>query len=98
MNQKIWAFLVFDFLVGLAFIASNLYIWDYFAGKITVNTWGPLQISIAPQTIVNGHATTIVLVFPMPNYPFILFWVALVGNFILAFLALRPANKSNCQK
>jgi|WetSurMetagenome_2_1015567.scaffolds.fasta_scaffold45602_2 hypothetical protein len=96
MSKNDWIILtgVFDILISLPFIASNLYIWQYLAGRITVNAWGPLQMSIAPQTIINGQAETIVLVFPFPNYPFILFWVALAGNFALLVLALRSKNSN----
>jgi hypothetical protein len=51
-------------------------------------------MSIAPQTIINSQAETIVLVFPFPNYPFILFWVALADNFALLVLALRSKNNN----
>jgi hypothetical protein len=84
---------IFDILVSLPFIASNWWIWDYLSGKITANAWGPLQIAIVPKTIVGGQAYTIGLYTPLPNYPFILFWVALAGNLLFFVLALRSNNK-----
>ena len=84
---------IFDIAVGFLFVASNWWIWSYLSGKITANVWGPLQIAIVPKTIVDGQATTIGTFLPVPNYPFILFWVALVGNFIFFVLALRSSNK-----
>lgn len=84
---------VFDILVSFLFVASNWWIWQYLDGKITANAWGPLQIVIVPKTIVDGQATTIGLFLPLPNYPFILFWVALVGNFVFFVFALRSSNK-----
>lgn len=84
---------IFDAMLAISFIASNWWVWNYFNGKITANTWGPLQIAIAPQTIVDGEATTIGTYSALPNYPFILFWVALAVNFAFVVLALRNNDK-----
>jgi len=91
--HKIILLAVFDILVSIPFISSNWWIWQYLSGKITSNAWGPLQIAIVPKTIVGGQATTIGTFVPLPNYPFILFWVALAGNFAFFVLALRSSNK-----
>jgi hypothetical protein len=93
MDGKIAVLVIFDILVSIFFIASNLWIWQYVNGQITLNSLSPFQWSMIPQTIIGGKAETIGTFFPLPNYPFILFWIALIGNFILAFLAMRSNNK-----
>ncbi len=80
---------IFDIIIGITFVASNWWIWNYLDGKITANSWGPLQIAIVPKTIVGGEAVTIGTFTLIPNYPFILFWVALAVNFVFVVLALK---------
>lgn len=80
---------IFDIILSLAFIGSNLLIWDRLSRGITSNDWGPLQINIVQKTISGGHAVTLGLYLPIPNYPFILFWVAIIGNFLFVLLAFR---------
>ena len=94
MLKKLAPILFFDILVSLCFVFSNSYIWNYLNERITRNDWSPLQIAIVPQTIVEGKATTIGTFFPFPNYPFILFWIALAGNLIFIILALRSKEKT----
>ena|SRR3990172_10535823 len=98
MNKRIGIIIavIFDIIVSIPFIASNWYIWYYFNGKLAVNIWGPLQtITILKNVIGGGEAATIGGPFvAYPNYPFILFWVALAGNFVLIVLSLRSNNKN----
>ena len=89
--------ILFDILVSVPFIGTNWWIWQYLNGKITANFWGPFQIAIVPKTIVGGEVTTIGTYVPIPNYPFILFWFALVGNLVLVVLALRSNSKKSHQ-
>jgi hypothetical protein len=86
--------IIFDVILSVLFIASNLWIWDYLNRFITANVWGPLQIAIIPQTIVNGQLEVIGTFGQRINYPFILFWIALIGNFILMTLALKAKDKN----
>lgn len=46
-------------------------------------------MSSIPQTIIGGQAVTVGTWTLVPNYPFILFWVAIVGNFVFVVLAIR---------
>ncbi len=94
MYKKLLPIAIFNILISFVFIGTNLYLWNFLNGKISYNTWGPLQVVIVPKTIVAGEVTTIGLFTPILNYPFILFWVAIVGNFVLTFLAIRSANKN----
>jgi hypothetical protein len=84
---------IFDIIVGFAFIASNWYIWDYINGKLAVNVWGPFQVVTVLKEIAGGQAVTIGTFIPIPNYSFLLFWVALAGNFVLVALAFRADRK-----
>lgn len=92
MNQKILVFLIFDTIISLGFIGSNLWIWSLLNNHLTRNSWGPLQIAIVPQTLVDGKPEIIGTFTAQPNLPFILFCVAIVGNLLLAILALRSKN------
>ncbi len=85
---------IFDTIVGILFVASNWWIWNYLDGKITANSWGPFQIAIVPKTIVEGEVVTIGTYTPIPNYPFILFWVALAVNFVFMVLALKNSGEN----
>lgn len=84
---------ILDIMISIPFVASNWWIWNYLNGKITANAWGPLQIAIVPKTIAGGEATTVGTYLPIPNYPFILFWVALAVNFVFVVLTIRSNNK-----
>ena len=92
MNSKFIVLLaLFDILVSVLFVASNLYFWQYLNGVTSYNEWDPLQVSIVPQNGIGGPAGTFS---SLPNFPFILFWVALIGNFVLfVFLARSVATK-----
>lgn len=90
--KKVGLLVIFDIMISIPFVASNWWVWNYLNGKITANAWGPLQMAIVPQTIVRGEATTVGTFLPIPNYPFILFWVALAVNFVFFVLALRNDN------
>ena len=70
-----------------------MWIWQRLNGNITANSWGPLEMGSIPQTIIGGQAETVGTWALVPNFPFILFWVAIVGNFIFAVLFLREKNK-----
>jgi hypothetical protein len=89
-NTKKLMFLgFFNIVMSFLFVFSNMLIWQRLNGNITANSWGPLQMVSIPQTIINGQAETIGTWGFVPNYPFILFWVTIVGNFVFAVLALR---------
>jgi hypothetical protein len=85
-KQYLILIVIFDIFISLAFITANWYIWDYFNGKTTISEWGPFQMVIVQIT---SGGSTVGTYTPFPNYVFLLFWLALVGNFTLLFLALR---------
>jgi hypothetical protein len=94
MLKKLAPMLIFNVLIGLFFIFSNIYIWGfinstndlYHSTQVSID---PLQVSISHMVIQNGLINLGTLPLTFPNFPFILFWVALVGNLCLFILALR---------
>ena len=91
-RQVIVVAAIFNVLMIVAFIFSNIYIWGYLNGYLTRNEWSPLQIGIAHMTVIQGDAVPIGTFIPFPNYPFILFWASTVGNLVLIALVLRKPD------
>ena len=87
----------------VAFIYSNIYIWDFLNTQINVAGGRQDGGYIIPFIQVNGLQVTVGLdgwtsegiaiptpaPISVPNYPFIVFWVAIVGNLVLIALILR---------
>ena len=100
---------IFNALIIVAFIFSNLYIWDFLNTQI--NKQGGRQengiyvIPFIQETgllVTVGHdawssdgvAVPTALPISVPNYPFIVFWIAIIGNFILmAFILRKQINR-----
>ncbi len=96
---------VFNVVMVVAFVFSNIYIWDYLNTEINLNSsYSPNGGgAIVPGIIINGfiiqvgHAgwTSDGTMIPMPapasilNYPFTIFWITLIGNLVLIALILR---------
>ncbi len=95
MFKKLVPLILFDVLVGFSFVFSNSYFWNYLNGYLTRSEWSPLQISIAHMIVIHGDAVPAGLFTPIINYPFILFWIALVGNFVFVILVLRSKEKES---
>jgi len=100
---------LFNVLIVLGFVFSNFYIWNFFNTQIdqgiTYNGQGGysipyiedfgLQVSVSHPfyengTIVNLGSTPTAV----PNYPFILFWVAIVGNLLFILILLRNKKQN----
>jgi hypothetical protein len=93
---------VFNALIIMAFIFSNIYIWD-FINNLTSQARHDSSGVVIPNIQINSLQVTgwidawtsegfLVPTVPpasVPNYPFIVFWVAIVGNLILIALILR---------
>lgn len=100
---------IFNVLMIVAFIFSNIYMWnslrtivDNGAGYQGQDSYvipfvedSGLQVSISHvffaenATVVNlGPLPTVV-----PNYPFYVFWISIVGNLALIALVLRKPDK-----
>ena len=87
MSKILAVMILFNVLMGVAFAYSNYYIWN------TINplyepyaSWGPFVIDYAPKESD--------VVAYLRNYPFILFWVAMIGNILFAVLILRSKKAS----
>jgi len=105
---KTLAFMIlFNVLIGIAFVFSNIYIWGF------VN-------NISSQGSHDGNGTTIPIIninalqvtggtvgwtsegiqiprpLPtiIPNYPFFIFWVAMIGNLVFAVLIMKSKKAS----
>ena len=89
MFKKLAPVLLFNAIIGLIFVLSNNYVWSILNGKLSWNEWSPFQIAIAPQIVYDGQTSPAGLFVPFPNYPFILFWVAMIGNLCFFILTLR---------
>ncbi len=88
----------------VAFIFSCIYMWDFFNTQINLQGGRQDNgIYVIPFVQINGLQVTIghdawtsdgiavptALPISVPNYPFILFWVAMIGNILFAVLIYR---------
>ena len=101
-RQMIVCVAIFNVLMIVAFIFSNLYIWD-FINNLTSQWRHDSSGTTIPIIHINGLQVTggtvgwtsegIQIPRPLPtvipNYPFILFWIAMVGNLIFIASVLR---------
>ena len=94
MSKPFVLIILFNVILGVLFVFSNYRIWD------TVNqlpytspSWGPMDVHYVPRFFVNGEfilEQRVVLLF---NYPFWLFWIAMIGNLVLMALILGKQKK-----
>ncbi len=95
---------VFNAVLVVAFIFSNIYYLDFLNTQINLQTTQyPRDVTIVPFIQINGLQVTVshsgwtstgavvptALPSSIPNYPFIIFWIAIAGNLILVALILR---------
>ncbi len=82
--------ILFNVLIGVAFVFSNYYIWnrldDY---QISPAHWNPMTVAWVPAMVQNGMYIQIETVIVLNNYPFWLFWIAMTGNTLSAILIYR---------
>jgi hypothetical protein len=93
---------IFNVLMIVAFIFSNIYVWDFLdtqmkvGGRLENGYWmipfvqvTGLQVTVGFSAwTVNGVPIPIAPPISVPNYPFIVFWVSIMGNLILVAFAL----------
>ncbi len=94
MSRWFILMILFNVLLAVFFVSSNYSIWN------TVNfyhdsspTWSPINIVFLPGFFVNGIFIPEQMPGVLFNYPFWLFWVAMIGNIIFAFLIQAPLKK-----
>ena len=89
-TQLLVAVIAFNVVIGALFVVSNYHIWnavnplDY-----TSPNWGPFNIAYVPRFFVDGEFILEQMIVVLINYPFWLFWVAMIGNMFFIVLALR---------
>jgi uncharacterized membrane protein len=93
---------IFNVLVGLGFVLASNYLFDYLNTEINDVGYTDQGLYVIPHTRFSGFQVEIssgiyengqvVSIGPLPtvitNYPYILFWSSIVGNFILIALVL----------
>ena len=95
---------LFNIFIILGFVFSNLYIWNLLKTQVDqgiayngeggytipyIENFG-LQISISHPFYENGTIANLgELPGAVPNYPFILFWVAPVGNLLFIWVLMK---------
>ena len=109
MSKRIIAYVaIFNVLMIAAFIFSNIYMWDFLNTNINkqggrqengiyvipfIQETG-LQVTIGHDAWTNdGIPVPTALPISVLNYPFIVFWVSIVGNMVLIVLVFKKADK-----
>jgi hypothetical protein len=82
--------IIFNVVLGILFVLSNYSIWN-FVNQLpyTSPNWGPINVSFVPRDYVVDHFIYAQIVVNLFNYPFWLFWIAIIGNMLFAFLIQR---------
>jgi hypothetical protein len=81
---------LFNVMLGVLFVSSNYYIWNTIDQlPYTSPHWNPLHVSYVPRIYVNGMFVYAQTVITIPNFPFWLFWVAMIANILFAVLLQR---------
>jgi hypothetical protein len=84
------AMVLVNLLLRVFFVVSNYVIWDDVnAQEYASPHWGPLTVSYSPRIYVNGVVSTSTCIVFFINFPFLLFWVAMVVNMWFGFLFLK---------
>ena len=104
---------IFNVLMIIAFLFSNIYMWGYLNTEINEKSGNKGQGNFVIPYILymNGFEVTIghdywsdnlVNLGPIPtgipNFPFIIFWVSIVGNLVLIALLLRRWTREEKSK
>jgi uncharacterized membrane protein len=93
---------IFNVLVGLGFVLASNYLFDYLNTEINYVGYTEQGLYVIPHTRFSGFQVEIsssiyedgqvVNLGPLPrvipNYPYILFWVSIIGNLVLIALVL----------
>ena len=79
-----------NLLLGVLFVVSTYIIWaDFNAQEYASPHWGPFTISYSPRIYANGVLSTSTEIVFIGNFPFLLFWVAMIVNMWFGFLLLK---------
>jgi uncharacterized membrane protein len=94
--------LTFNLLMGVSFVLANNSMWDFIITEIDYDpSQVPDSNHVMPYIIISGFEVSVghsvysdgvfnlgPLPTVIPNYPYMLFWVCVVGNLVLLVLAL----------
>ena len=92
MSKKrlLFGMILVNLLLGVLFVASNYIIWDEVnAQEFASPHWGPLTVIYSPRMYVDGVLSTLTTFVLLINFPFLLFWVAMIVNMWLGFLLFK---------
>jgi hypothetical protein len=102
--KKLAPLLTFDAVLGLLFIVSNISIWSLINSEVMqfglwdvyIKTFNinPLQIAVSYMELSNGNVLSPSVGPTITNYPFILFWILLLGNIGFVVRMLQKAQKN----
>jgi hypothetical protein len=96
--------LIFNVVMGVVFVLANNSLWDFIMTEIDhapppideglyqvvpyIHISG-FEVSLSHHIYINGTIGNLgPLPAVVPNYPYMLFWVCIIGNFIFVALAL----------
>ena len=95
--------LIFNVTVGVSFVLANNSMWDFITSEIGYDPSriaddsnhvvpyiiiSDFEVSVGHSIYFNGTRHGGPLPEVIPNYPYMLFWVCMVGNFVIIVLAL----------
>ena len=94
--------LIFNVTVSVSFVLVNDSMWDFITSEIGYDPSRVAEDShVEPYIIISGfevsvghsiYSDGVINLGPLPtvvpNYPYMLFWVCMIGNFVIIVLAL----------
>ena len=94
--------LIFNVAMGMSFVFANNSMWDFITLEIDYDPSrvaedshvvpyiiiSDFEVSVGHSIYSNGTRHGGPLPEVIPNYPYMLFWVCMVGNFVIIVLAL----------
>ena len=94
--------LIFNVIMGVSFVLANNSMWDFITSEIDYDPSQVADSNhLVPYIIISGFEVSVghsihsdgafnpgPLPTVIPNYPYILFWVLMIGNLVFAALAL----------
>jgi hypothetical protein len=88
-RSNVWRIVLltlFDAITAIIFSANSMDFWSKLNSGLTMNNWNAVTVYIQ-RIHVKSDGTTFPIgtEFGVPNYPFLLFWVSMIGN--LVFMA-----------
>jgi hypothetical protein len=95
MSKQFAMMILANIAMGIAFVFSNYIIWNAVNQPSYYSTgWGPTNVEIVPRPSVNGEPVP-QAAFSLINYPFWLFWIAIVVNLLFIVWLQRSKGKQH---